>query len=231
MRDTVLDARLASAAGLVRQGACFADIGTDHARLPLFLLSSGRVVRAYAADVARGPLSRAKEAIEQAGESRCETVLCDGAAALAGRGITDYAICGMGGELIARIISDAPQLRDASVRLILQPMTRAAHLRRYLAENGFRILREVYSIAASRPYVCLLAEFCGGYRQISRMEAEIGTPEDPGDQAFRAYARQRLRALEREAAGARQSGRDGEQAGQAARAIAALLENDQYKER
>ena len=227
MRDTVVDARLASAAGLVRQGACFADIGTDHARLPLFLLSEGRIAWAYATDVAEGPLSRAREAIEHAGESRCETVLCDGAAALAGRGITDYAICGMGGELIARIISAAPHLRDASVRLILQPMTRAAHLRRYLAENGFCILREVYSIAASRPYVCLLVEFRGGYRAISRTEAEIGTPEDPRDAAFRAYAQQRVRALKKEASGAGKGGQGNAEAEQAAREIQALLESEQ----
>ncbi len=223
MRDTVLDARLASAAGLVRQGACFADIGTDHARLPLFLLAEGRVAYAYACDVAEGPLSSARAAISAAGETRCETVLCDGAAALEGRGISDCAICGMGGELIARIIDDAPWLRDPAVRLILQPMTRAAHLRAYLAEQGFVVLREVYSIAAGRAYVCLLVEFCGGSRLISREEAEIGRPSDTTDPAFRAYAAARISALRKEAAGAAHKGADDGGAGAAADAIARLL--------
>ncbi len=215
MRETVLDARLASAAGLVRQGACFADIGTDHARLPLFLLSQGRISYAYASDVAEGPLASARAAILDAGEERCEAVLCDGAAALAGRGISDVAICGMGGELIARIIGDAPWLADPAVHLILQPMTRAAHLRSFLAASGFSVLREVYSVASGRPYVCLLVEFCGGSRRISRAEAEIGRPTDTKEPAFRAYAEQRLNALLREAEGDRLSSRAGDAAGAA----------------
>ncbi len=228
MRETVLDARLASAAGLVRQGAFFADVGTDHARLPLFLLSRERIRRAIASDVAEGPLASARAAIAEAGETRCETVLCDGAAALSGRGIEDLAICGMGGELIARIIDDAPWLRDSAVRLILQPMTRTAALRTYLAENGFSVLNEVYSIAAGRPYVCLLVEFCGGSRAISRYEAEIGSFGDAGDPCFRAYAEQRLRALRLEAKGEERAGR-GEESAALISAIEQLLSGGDAK--
>ena len=179
--------------------------------------------RAYASDVAEGPLASARAAIAEAGEEkRCEAVLCDGAAALAGRGIGDVAICGMGGELIARIIEDASWLFDPAVRLILQPMTRTAYLRRFLAERGFCILKETYSIAAGRPYVCLLVEFRGGSCSISRLDAEIGSPENTDAPAFRAYAEQRLRALLREAEGDRLAGRVGD-AAETAEAIAHLL--------
>jgi tRNA (adenine22-N1)-methyltransferase len=202
MREIELDARLLAAADLVRQGACFADIGTDHARLPLFLLASKRIGFAYACDVACGPLASAEAAIAAAGEGeRCKTVLCDGAAALSEFGITDYAICGMGGELIARIISDAPQLADPSVRLVLQPMTRAAHLRRFLARNGFSVLCERFVIAAKRAYVCLSVAYTGRFCEISGLEAEIGSCPD-GSPAFLAYARTRMSALRKEAAGA-----------------------------
>jgi tRNA (adenine22-N1)-methyltransferase len=64
-------------------------------------------------------------------------VLTDGAAALADEGLTDVAICGMGGELIAEIIDKSPFFKDAGIRLILQPMSRQGQLRSYRAKNGF----------------------------------------------------------------------------------------------
>ena len=108
MINSSLDKRLLSCADYVRAGAVFADIGTDHGYLPLFLLRSGRIERAYLSDVNEGPLSSARaNAASEGLLDRCEFTLADGAAALSGKGITDYAICGMGGELIASIIDAA----------------------------------------------------------------------------------------------------------------------------
>lgn len=175
MNKSALNARLSSAAELVRQNATFADIGTDHAYLPLFLLDEGRISFAYCADINEGPLASAGRNARQRGrEGQVELVLTDGAAALAGRGITDYAICGMGGELIADIIDRAPHLRDSGVNLILQPMTKQAHLRRYLAEQGFSVIAESYCFDAGKYYLCLLATYTGEVRQIDGVEAELG---------------------------------------------------------
>ena len=175
MRDTVLDARLTSAAELVRQGAVFADIGTDHAHLPIFLLEGGRIERAILSDVNEGPLAAALANVGEHGlAGRVELVLTDGAAALAGKGITDYAVCGMGGELIARIVSDAPNMKEAGVRLILQPMTRQAVLRTELARLGFSILEEKYSYADGKYYVCMLAEYSGEQGVVDPVSAELG---------------------------------------------------------
>ena len=175
MINSSLDKRLLSCADYVRAGAVFADIGTDHGYLPIFLLSAGRIQRAYLSDVNRGPLASAERNARESGLSdKCEFILTDGAAALADKGITDYAICGMGGELIARILNDAPHLKEVGTRLILQPMTKQEHLRRYLASNGFSVLDERFSFDSGKYYVTLLAEYTGECREISESEAELG---------------------------------------------------------
>ncbi len=174
-----LDKRLLSCADYVRAGAVFADIGTDHGYLPIFLLKAARIDRAYLSDVNSGPLSSAERNAASEGLSdRCEFILTNGAAALSGKGITDYAICGMGGELIARIIEDAPHLKDESLRLILQPMTKQEHLRRYLALAGFRVISERFSFDSGKYYVTMVAEYCGECRELSDEEAELG-PDIP----------------------------------------------------
>ena len=162
MKNSALNARLLCAAELTRQDATFADIGTDHAYLPLFLLESGKIKFAYCCDINEGPLASArKNAEERLRLSETEFILTDGATVLAGKGITDYAIAGMGGELIADIIDSAPQLRSEKVNLALQPMTKPEILRAYLYDNGFDIINEKYVADEGKKYVCMRACYVG----------------------------------------------------------------------
>ncbi len=204
-----INARLLSAAELVRQNAILADIGTDHAYLPLFLLEGGRIDFAYGCDVNEGPLNSAKKnAEERKMHTRMCFILTDGATILDGKGITDYTICGMGGELIADIIDRAPHLRTEGVNLILQPMSRQEKLRCYLAEAGFRIITESYSFDAGKYYVCMQAVYDGISRQLSPLEAVVGSGESRylGDDCRREYLLRKLSSLERAAKGRQQAG-------------------------
>ena len=169
------DERLRTAAELVRQGAVFADIGTDHAYLPVFLCETGRVARAVAADIGEGPLAVARAHIDAHGLShRIRTHLADGLTGLEQEGLTDIAICGMGGELIVEILSAAPFLRNKEIRLVLQPMTHASDLRYYLAREGFAITEERLARAAGKYYFCFAASFTGEPYAIDRLTAELG---------------------------------------------------------
>ena len=208
MKEKNISPRLLSAADFVRQDAILADIGTDHAYLPLFLLGEGRISRAFSSDINEGPLASARANAEAAGLSdRIEFALADGADALSGRGITDYTICGMGGELIADIIARAPEMHTPEVRLILQPMTRRGELAKYLYSHGFSVECEAYSRDAGKYYVTLLVSFTGECREISDFEAEFGVSTTPcrNSEAKIGYLRAKRQVYEKRARGIEKS--------------------------
>lgn len=178
MADTyvpTLDARLATAFDFVRSGAVVADIGTDHAYLPAALILSGRASVAVAADINLGPLKHAAETVARYGLAD-KITLCktDGLHGIAEAGVTDILIFGMGGELITRILDEACFIRSPAIRLILQPMTKHAELRRWLVENGFALCGEQMSQAAGKIYQTICAEYTGGKTALSPLEAEFG---------------------------------------------------------
>ena len=187
MANNQIDPRLLSAASFVRAGAVFADIGTDHGYLPVFLLSEGMIKFAYLSDVNEGPLNKARENVARSGlDGKCRFFLSDGASELDGLGITDFAICGMGGELIADIIERALHVFSGDVRLILQPMSRQEHLRRALYRLGFFIRDERYSLSDGKRYVCICAERADTVTEISDSLAYLG-PDLPHTEDRAAY--------------------------------------------
>ena len=211
MKNFTLDGRLSSAAKFVRQGARFADIGTDHAYLPIFLLRSGIIDYAFASDINKGPLASAIENAKEAGVySKMEFALADGLDAICERGITDIAICGMGGELISEIVEKADFIRMPEIRLILQPMSKFAHLRRSLAKMGYEIEDEEYSASQGKNYITLSAHFTGKTREIDDFEAEFGNERllKSIPESKREFITRRADALGRAADGLKKGGKD-----------------------
>ena len=164
-RQNEFGKRLSAAADLVRAGAVFADIGTDHASLPIYLASEGKITRAYACDVAEKPVELAKRNVEASGY-----------AGLEGAGLTDAAVCGMGGELICALLSadHARFLRADKVRLILQPMSRSAYLRHYLASEGFSIEDEMIVRDMGRQYEIICSVYTGEPYTLTPLEEQLG---------------------------------------------------------
>ena len=172
-----LDNRLMSAASFVRCGSVVADIGTDHAYLPIYLLKSGIAKYAIASDVNRGPLDRAKaDAARYCALDNLSFCLSDGLRDidLDAFGVTDIVICGMGGELMSRIIGESEYTKKEGVRLILQPMTAADDLRAFLDDAGFAVLDEKLSEAAGKTYCCILAAYDGQKRTSTDAELLVG---------------------------------------------------------
>ena len=147
-------------ASMVRRGSRVADIGTDHAYLPVYLVQSGACLGGIAADIRSGPLEAARRTVTEAGLIDVITLrLGDGLAPVEADEVDDIVIAGMGGETIVEILSAADWVKDARLRLVLQPMTRAEELRRWLLTNGFGIQEERLVQDGHRLYPVMAAAY------------------------------------------------------------------------
>lgn len=137
----MLDNRLSACASFVSGKGTVVDVGTDHGYLPCYLVENGVCQKAIAADINVAPLDSAKSNIKESGlEDRISAVLSDGLKNISPEGVTDVVIAGMGGELIADIISNGKDFYNAE--FILQPMTKPELLREWLWSHGFEIKAE-----------------------------------------------------------------------------------------
>lgn len=170
-----LDNRLAVCAQLVRSGTKLADIGTDHAYLPVWLARNGKISSAIAADINPQPLERGLENIRRySAEGTVTTRLSNGLQNIKPDEADDIVIAGMGAELIIDIVSKAEWLKNGDKRLILQPMTRAYMLRRYLHENGFEIKAEIACEQNGKVYSVIMSEYSGSPIIAEEFEEYIG---------------------------------------------------------
>lgn len=149
-----LDNRLEACANMVDRGKKFIDVGTDHAYLPIWLILSGIIDEAIAVDVREEPLKKAKNNIIKYGlEDKIKTIKTDGLNDISKEDCENIVIAGMGADTIISIIENACWLKECkNLKLILQPMTAAERLRRYLSKNNYNICKEVVVESNSKVY-------------------------------------------------------------------------------
>lgn len=145
MNAQKLSKRLETVASFVPTGAIVADIGSDHAYLPCYLVHKGIAARAVAGEVVKGPYESAVKQVRTEGLTDKITVrMADGLAAVEETDeITAVTIAGMGGPLIVSILEKHPQALKSVTRLILQPNIHAKAIREWAMENGWAIQDEV----------------------------------------------------------------------------------------
>lgn len=172
-----LSQRLLLAASFVRRGAVLADIGTDHAYIPAFLIKEGVISKAYASDINEGPLQNAERTLLKENISGVSLILSDGLKNVDLHDVDDILIAGMGGELISRILLEDERCKDKSFNFILQPMTKADFLRKSLYKNGFEITRQSLCAEGEKIYTVMLVKYSGEKKKISESFALLGLPE------------------------------------------------------
>ena len=197
----VLDVRLRAAADMVPHGARLADIGSDHAYLPIALCLENKIDCALASDINEGPVKAAIANIRKNGLSdRIRAVRADGLDSARDFSPDCITVLGMGGELIVSILDKAEWIRDKNITLVLQPMTHPEILAKYLAEEGFAVIDEIMVCdggRADRIYRIISAKFDGKARKLTEGEALIGIINiERGDSVTRAYIERNIRILE-----------------------------------
>lgn len=170
-----LDSRLMAIANLVRKDKIFADIGTDHAYLPVYLVEKGVIKKAIAADLRVGPLENAKLAVDSYNYSdKIELRLSDGLDNFKANEVEEIAVAGMGGLLISSFIERTDWLKKSDIHLILQPMTHAEELRKALFDNGFIIDNEVVAEDGDKLYIIISAYYYGDATSYTDFDLIVG---------------------------------------------------------
>lgn len=143
MKEVKLSARLQALVNMVSSGNIVCDIGCDHGWVSIYLIQQGIASKVLAMDVRTGPLERAREHVAQYDlEAYIETRLSDGLQKLQ-VGEADAMVCaGMGGPLMMKILTEGREKAKAMKELILQPQSELAMFRKFLREEGYRIVAE-----------------------------------------------------------------------------------------
>ena len=172
-----LSKRLSVVASLVKPDSRLADVGTDHGYIPVYLCKTGVIKSAVASDINKGPLSSCEALVEQEGlEDKIKVRLSNGLDELCPDEFDTLIIAGMGGELIADILSRCAYL--SSKHIILNPMTHPECARKFLYDNGYEILNDFIVEDSNHYYSVFDAVYTGKTEPKSRVDYFLGNIKD-----------------------------------------------------
>ncbi len=196
MKEFKINNRLLKCAETVSQGAKIADIGSDHAYIPIYLALKRKITHALACDIRPGPLSNAKNNIDKYKLNNViETRLSNGFENVDEHEADEIIIAGMGGNTIANILQNCTWKNKKTKKFILQPMKYEDKLRMYLAKSGYKIIKEKAVICSGKVYTVMEAVFTGIPYFLSDEEKYIGKLTENLDDNAKAYIRKQIKNL------------------------------------
>ncbi len=158
------------------KGDYLADIGSDHAYLPIFAIENKLTKKAIAGEVIKGPFDASKRNVSEHQLSQhIDVRLGDGLTVIQdGDAITSITVCGMGGPLIAKIISDGANKLFNKPRLVLQSNIQSSAIRIKLTELNYCIIAEEIMEEKGHIYEIIVAEYCEKKSSMSQIELKFG---------------------------------------------------------
>ena len=198
-----LDPRLSLAFNLYDECPLAADIGTDHALLPIALLRSGRCDRMILTDISPDALANARAHLSAAGlTDRAELRLGDGLQTIR-ESCGMISLLGLGGRTIAEILTSCPEnLRGAA--LLLSAHTDQPLVRRAVADIGYHLVSETPVLDTGRYYIMMKAR--PGSENMTPREIRLGKKLfESSSPDLSPYLAHRIRVLEAKRAGLRRA--------------------------
>ena len=173
-----LPTRLKILANQLDSGKILADIGTDHAYLPIYAVQNKIVERAIACDIHRPPLQSALINIEKFHVTdQVECRMGNGLAVLTDAEIDVISMAGLGGITIRTILNEEYEKAKKANSILIQPNNHEADVRLWLAEMGFKTLDEGVLKDRKHFYQWMKVKWDGKIRGIDSFTAHYGTFE------------------------------------------------------
>lgn len=176
-----LSYRLETVAKYIQKNSFLADIGSDHAYLPVYCIQTQKARQAIAGEVTKGPYDSAKKTVCQYKLSdRIDVRLGNGFDVILGEAVECVTICGMGGQLIRDILEHGKEKIPTVQRLVLQPNVAAYTIRKWAVQNGWKLTAEEILKEDHKIYEILVLE-----RTFKEMDATL----DAKDLLFGSFLR------------------------------------------
>ncbi|WJP96949.1 tRNA (adenine(22)-N(1))-methyltransferase [Macrococcus bovicus] len=154
-------------------GTSVADIGSDHAYLPIYLVEQQRIERAVAGEVVEGPFQAAVRNVRSEGlADKIQVRLGSGLEVIDSGEVDCITICGMGGPLISDILLSGRAKLASRPRLILQSNIHSEAVRQALQTLGYKIIAEDILKEKKHIYEIIVAE--EGVMSLTEAEMKFG---------------------------------------------------------
>ncbi|MFC4652431.1 tRNA (adenine(22)-N(1))-methyltransferase [Lactococcus nasutitermitis] len=178
MEKIKLSQRLQAVADLVPKGARVADIGSDHAFLPTYLVQNEIIDFSVAGEVIEGPFQIAQNHVNEFNlHNNIYVRLANGLLAIKKEDQIDtVVIAGMGGILISEILEAGKDNLSTVKQIILQPNKHEEVLRLWLSKNNFKIITEKILLENEKFYEIILCEIAQGNLTVLSKKEQIFGP-------------------------------------------------------
>ncbi|WP_436853984.1 tRNA (adenine(22)-N(1))-methyltransferase [Staphylococcus caeli] len=158
------------------KGNCLADIGSDHAYLPIYSIEHGLTQTAIAGEVIKGPYEASLRNVKAHQlNDKIQVRLGDGLSVIQPNdNISTITICGMGGPLIAKILEAGASKLENKPRLILQSNIQSSAIRRLLSKLNYSIIAEEILEEKGHIYEIIVADFANKNTSMTEQEIKFG---------------------------------------------------------